>query len=201
VIPPQAVIEGPGSGYVGEPITFDASKSTAGNSPIASYSWNFGDGTTSGPSSSAQATTLYNQTGTYQVTVIVTDQDGQSSSATMAVTIGAKVETPIEWTLSQLGSQTMLPGTDITLQFQGGKLGGFAGCNSYTGSYTATQNSDGSYAVTVTGVTGTGMACPEDIMQQEQTYLSMLGTVIAGGIQGSTLNLNSPQGMLTYHQP
>jgi heat shock protein HslJ len=45
------------------------------------------------------------------------------------------------------------------------------------------------------------MACPEDILQQEQTYLSMLGAVMAGQIQGSTLNLNSPQGMLTYYQP
>ena len=119
----------------------------------------------------------------------------------MGVTISATVQTPIEWTLSQMGSQALLPGTQITLEVQAGKLSGFAGCNNYTGSYTATQNPDGSYAVTVTGVTGTGMACPEDIMQQEQTYLSMLGAVIAGGIQGSTLNLNSPQGMLSYYQP
>jgi heat shock protein HslJ len=201
VIPPQAVIKGPSAANVGESLTFDASSSTPGSSPIASYSWNFGDGTTSGPSSSAQATTIYNQTGTYQVTVIVTDQAGQSSSATMGVTISATVQTPIEWTLSQMGSQAVLPGTQITLEFQAGKLSGFAGCNNYTGSYTVTQNPDGSYAVTVTGVTGTGMACPEEIMQQEQTYLSMLGAVMAGQIQGSTLNLNSPQGMLTYHQP
>jgi heat shock protein HslJ len=201
VIPPQAVIKGPSAANVGESLTFDASSSTPGSSPIASYSWNFGDGTTSGPSSSAKATTIYNQTGTYQVTVIVTDQAGQSSSATVAVTISATVQTPIEWNLSQLGSQSLLPGTQIMLEFQSGKLSGFAGCNNYTGSYKATQNSDGSYAVTVTGVTGTGMACPEDVMQQEQTYLSMLGAVMAGQIQGSTLNLNSPQGMLTYHQP
>ena len=200
VIPPQAVIQGSGSGYVGEPVSFDASSSTSGSSPIVSYSWNFGDGATSGPSSSPQVTTIYNQTGTYQVTVIVTDESGQSSSATMGVTISAKVQTPLNWTLNQMGGQALLAGTEITLTTQAGKLSGFAGCNSYTGSYTASQNPDGSYAVTVTGVTSTGAACPEDIMQQEQTYLSMLGSVIAAQIQGSTLNLNSPQGMLTYHQ-
>jgi heat shock protein HslJ len=200
VIPPQAVIKGPSSGYVGESVTFDASGSTAGSSPIASYSWNFGDGTTSGPSSSPQVSTIYNQTGTYQVTVIVTAQDGQSSSATMAVTISAKVTTPLLWTLSQMAGQAVLPGTEITLETQGGKLSGFGGCNTYQGSYTATPNSDGSFSVTVSGLTGTGMSCPEEIMQQEQTYLSMLSAVMAGQIQGSTLNLNSPTGELTYYQ-
>jgi heat shock protein HslJ len=201
VIPPQANLQGPGSGYVGEPVIFDASGSTSSGSPIASYSWNFGDGTSSGPSSSPQATTLYNKTGTYQVTVIVTDQNGQSSSATTSVTIGTRMGTPVVWMLKQMGSQQVLPGTGITLQFQGGQIAGFSGCNSYQGSYTATPNDDGSYAVTVTGVTGTSMSCPADIMQQEQTYMSMLGAVIAGQIQGSTLNLNSPQGELTYNQP
>ncbi len=50
----------------------------------------------------------------------MTDQAGQSSSATMGVTISATVQTPIEWMLSQMGSQTVLPGTEITLQFQAG---------------------------------------------------------------------------------
>ena len=194
------MIQGPSSGYVGEPVTFDASASTGTDSSIASYSWNFGDGTTSGPSSSPQATTLYNKTGNYEVTVIVTDQNGQSSSAGMSVSIGTRLNTPVVWTLKQMGSQQVLPGTAITLQFQNGQIAGFSGCNSYQGGYTATQNEDGSYSVTVSGVTGTGMACPADIMQQEQTYLSMLGVVVAGQVQGSTLNLNSPQGELTYNQ-
>jgi heat shock protein HslJ len=202
VIPPTAKIQGPGSGYVGEPVTFDASTSTQGSSPIVSYSWNFGDGTTGGPSSSPQTTTLYNKTGTYQVSVIVTDQDGQSSSATMAVTISSKVTTPSNWKLSQMAGQAVLPGTEIILQIQGGgKFSGFAGCSNYNGSYTSTQNGDGSFAITVSGITSTSMACPEDIMQQEQTYLSMLGAVMAGQINGGSLNLNSPQGELTYHQP
>ncbi len=202
VIPPTANIQGSSSGYVGEPVTFDASTSTQGSSPIVSYSWNFGDGTIAGPSSSPQATTLYNQPGTYQVSVIVTDQDGQSSSATMAVTINAKVTMPSNWQLSQMAGQAVLPSTEITLQLLGGNMfSGFAGCSNYSGSYNATQNGDGSFAITVSGMTNTGMACPEEVMQQEQTYLSLLGAVIAGQFNGSTLNLNSPQGELTYHQP
>jgi heat shock protein HslJ len=99
-----------------------------------------------------------------------------------------------------MAGQPILPGTEITLQLQSGKFSGYAGCNSYNGSYTATQNGDGSYAVTVSGITNTSALCPEEIMQQEQTYLSLLSTVVAGQIQGNNLNLNSPQGMLTYYQ-
>jgi heat shock protein HslJ len=202
LIPPTAKVQGPATGYVGEPVTFDASGSTPGSSPIASYSWNFGDGTTAGPSDSAQATTLYNKTGTYQVSVIVTGQDGQSSSATMSVTISTKVTVPTHWKLDSMSGQPMLPGTEITLQLLGGgKFSGFSGCSNYNGSYTVTSNGDGSFAITVSGLINTGMACPEDIMQQEQTYLSLLGAAIAGQINGSTLNLNSPQGGLTYREP
>jgi len=200
VLPPQASIQGPSSGYIGEPVTFDASGSTAGSSPIASYSWNFGDGTSAGPSSSPATTTLFNKTGTYQVTVVVTDQSGQSSSATTSVQIGSRLNTPVVWMLNQIGSQGLVPGTAITLQFQGGQVAGFAGCNSYTGSYTATANEDGTYSVTINGLTSTSQSCPSEIMKQEQTYLSMLGAVTSAQNQGSSLSLTSPQGNLGYSQ-
>ena len=57
-VPPTAVIQGPGNGYVGEPVAFDASGSTAGSSPIVSYAWTFGDGTSAGPSESPSTVTL-----------------------------------------------------------------------------------------------------------------------------------------------
>ena len=195
VLPPEASIQGPNSGYVGEPVTFDASGSTSTGSSIASYTWNFGDGTTAGPSTDPLATTIYNQTGTYQVSVIVTDENNQSSEATMAVTIGTRLGTPTVWLLDPT-----LPGTAITLEFLAGQITGFAGCNSYNGGYTAAPNEDGTYTVTMTGLTNTGMACPGDIMQQEQNYLSTLSGVTAAQIQGNVLILDSPQGSLTYYQ-
>ncbi len=200
VIPPQAVIQGPAQGYVGEPVTFDASASSVGSSPIVSYAWNFGDGASAGPSNQPSQTTIYNQAGSFQVSVVVTDQGGLSSSATMEVTISAKVTTPVEWQLDQLGNEPVPPGVTITLLLQQGQLSGFSGCNNYNGAYTAVPNPDGTYSVTVTGLTSQQMICPDDVMQREQTYLSLLSTVTGAQSQGVTLILTSPQGNLSYIQ-
>jgi heat shock protein HslJ len=94
----------------------------------------------------------------------------------------------------------------ISLQFLGGLIAGFAGCNTYNGGYSALLNPDGTYSVTITGVTTTAMACPEEIMKQESAYLALLPTVVAAQLQGNILNLSYPagstypQGSLVYHQ-
>jgi PKD repeat protein len=106
-------------------VTFDASGSKAGSSPIVSYTWNFGDGQQAGPSGDSNATTIYNNPGTYQASVVVTDQNGLSSSATMQIVVSTKLVLPSEWTLSTMGGAPLLPGTTITLQFAGGQLTGF----------------------------------------------------------------------------
>jgi heat shock protein HslJ len=142
-IPPTAAIQGPSQGYVGELISFDASGSAAGSSPITSYSWDFGDGTSAGPIPDSKITTLYNDAGTFQVTVIVTDQNGLSSSASAQVTISTRLGTPVVWILDTYANQILLPGTGITLEFLEGKIAGFGGCNSYNGAYTASPNPDG----------------------------------------------------------
>ncbi len=175
-LPPQAAIQGANQGFVGEPLTFDASASQAGSSPISAYSWDFGDGTSAGPGSESQATTIFNHAGVYQVTVLVADESGLNSGATMQVAISTRLDTPLVWTLDQLRDQPLLPGTATTLQFLDGEIAGFAGCNTYNGSYTATQNEDGSYNVTIERLTITKLACPEEIMKQETYYLAFLQT-------------------------
>ena len=199
--PPQAALQGPSQGYVGEPVTFDASASMSGGSPITSYTWNFGNGTTAGPSPDPGQTTIFNQAGTYQVSVVVTDQNGQSSSATQEVTISTHLNTPVVWVLDRLGDQELLPGTIITLQFLEGQIAGYSGCNTYNGTYSAVPNEDGTYSVTITGLTSTAMACPETAMLQESTYLATLPTILAAQIQGNILNLISSTGAGPDGQP
>jgi heat shock protein HslJ len=200
-IPPQAVIQGSSQGYVGEPLTFDASGSTSGSSPIVSYAWNFGDGTSAGPSAESSQTTIFNRAGGYQVSVVVTDENGQSSSATLDVNISTRLNTPVVWTLDRLDDQNLLPGTAITLQFLEGEIAGFAGCNTYRGSYSATQNEDGTYLVTITSLVTTGVSCPADMMKQEALYLTILPTVLMAQIQQNILNLDYPAGIDPDGQP
>ena len=76
--PPVAVINySPSEAAVGEGIMFDGSQSTPGSSPIASYEWDFGDGSTA---SGATVTNPYANPGTYGVTLTVTGEDGLSDS-------------------------------------------------------------------------------------------------------------------------
>ncbi|GAA1137516.1 hypothetical protein GCM10009630_40660 [Kribbella jejuensis] len=66
----------------------DASKSTdPDKTPIATYTFNCGNGTTLPPQTSATTSCTYNSLGLYTVTVTVTDSIGKSSSASKTVLV------------------------------------------------------------------------------------------------------------------
>jgi PKD repeat protein len=81
---PEIIVNFPQSIYVGESATFDASKSSAIGT-IVSYQWSFGDGTNG---TGAVVSHSYNETGTYQVGLNVTDSDGLRSFETLTTTVG-----------------------------------------------------------------------------------------------------------------
>ncbi len=82
---PVAKISAPPQGQTGQPVSFDASQSTA-SSPMVSWLWNFGDGATADGLNIPHA---YANPGVYNVTLTVTDQNGQSNSANQLITIAA----------------------------------------------------------------------------------------------------------------
>ncbi len=87
--PTAALTVTPASGNAPLNVTADASASTAGSSPINSYSFDFGDGTTVGPQSGTTANHTYQSAGTYKVTVTVTDGNNKTSTASQNVTATA----------------------------------------------------------------------------------------------------------------
>jgi heat shock protein HslJ len=196
--PPQAAVLGPTSGYVGEPLVFDASGTQVGSNPISSFTWNFGDGTSTGASTEAMQSTIYNRPGVYQVSVLVADQGGLSSSATLEVTITTRLDTPHVWVLDELKTDPLLRGTAITLQFLDGKVAGFAGCNSYSGNYTYGLNQDGTYSVRIERITTSKLACPQEIAEQEDDYLEALEEVTIATIFMNYMDLIYPEGVLKY---
>ncbi len=63
---------------------FDASDSTAGDAPIDTYEWDFGDGNTD---TGVTTTHTYAEDDTYTVTLTVTDEDGLDDTDTQDVTV------------------------------------------------------------------------------------------------------------------
>ncbi|WP_247729227.1 PQQ-binding-like beta-propeller repeat protein [Halovivax limisalsi] len=73
---------------VGEPVTFDASDSVGS---IATYQWDFGDGTTT-ETADPTASHTYEAAGTYDATLTVTDGDGTTDSANVSVSVEVTTE-------------------------------------------------------------------------------------------------------------
>lgn len=79
----------PSSPTVGDVVSFDASASSDPDGTITSYAWNFGDGNTG---SGQFVTHTFAATGTRNVTLTVTDNQGAQDSHTRTVSIGATAD-------------------------------------------------------------------------------------------------------------
>ena len=73
--------------------SFDGSASTDTDGTVASYSWNFGDGSAAG--TGAKPSHTYVSAGTFQVTLTVTDNQGATGSVTHVVTVTAPNQPPV----------------------------------------------------------------------------------------------------------
>ncbi len=94
------------------------------------------------------------------------------------------------------GWSSVIAGTTITAFFgPDGKVSGSDGCNSYNAAYTATATN-----LTVGGLTKTGMACPDDVMQQANAYTAALQGAVSYQVAGSTLTIfgNGGSKLLEY---
>jgi heat shock protein HslJ len=101
-----------------------------------------------------------------------------------------------EWRLLTMNDAPLLPDSTITLTFEGEKLSGYSGCNSYGGPYTQTGSN-----LRVGMVAMTLMAClDDDVMQQEQTYAEVLSNVAKFRLGDNRLELLDKSGAarLTY---
>jgi PKD repeat protein len=174
---PVAVMSAsPASGQVPLTVQFDGSQSYDPDGSLAEFSWDFGDGfTATGP----QASHTYEQEGSYQAVLTVTDDEGatDSDSETITVVSGEQVTVHVAEIAMSVASVPggMVAEATVTIVDESGQgrpgvtvLGEWAGPKS--SSESATTGSDGTatfrspktrrsftYTFTVTDVSGAGV--------------------------------------------
>ena len=90
---PVPVAGGPYIGQVAQSVNFSSSGSYDPDGTIASYHWNFGDGTSA---NTANPTHIYQTSGLFTATLTVTDNAGLRSATTAAVTINGQAEARLD---------------------------------------------------------------------------------------------------------
>jgi chitodextrinase len=111
--PPTATIDAPGTVGVGVSVTFDGRGSSDPDGGITSYRWEYGDGS-SGTGRTASHT--YEATGEYTVTLRVTDDDGNTDTATTTVSV---TDRPNEPPTASVSVQPSAPSVGATVTFDG----------------------------------------------------------------------------------
>jgi parallel beta-helix repeat protein len=161
-VPPTAVLSvTPSSGTAPLAVTADASGSSDTDAtPIASYRFDFGDGSAAvGPQAGATASHTYSQGGTFTVTVTVKDTAGLSSTATSQVTVQQNLIGNSGFETDTGGWNTSGSGTGVTLaRVSGGHSGGWAAkmTNNGTAGATCLLNDSPNWVATTASGTYTG---------------------------------------------
>ncbi|WP_236830752.1 PKD domain-containing protein [Blastococcus sp. KM273128] len=133
--------------------SLDGAASTDGDGSVASYSWNFGNGTTAtGP----MASTTYATAGSYPVTLTVTDDDGASASTTQTVTV-APVATGEGIALRDTAGVSARVVTSASLTVPASVQAGDALLLALTTNSTATGQAPAGYELVGTQTSGTAM--------------------------------------------
>ena len=120
--------------------------------------------------------------------------DGSSmASALVNVTYGQQEEPQVRvgledhlWLLVSMAGQAVIPGSQITADFNNGQVAGISGCNNYTAPY---EMNDANLTIGEAATTRMACAEPQGVMEQETQYLSLLGSVASFRIEGSQMSL------------
>lgn len=150
---------------------------------------------------SGSANDCLSQPGSYTYRIEAYSATGQLAFQQATVTVGSPPpgSDPLEgtaWVLQTMNGAPLLAGAEITVVFgDTGNLSGSSGCNTYNGAYQVTGAS-----LSVGQLSGTNVFCgtPEGIMDQENTYKSILTSATGFEISGQQLTIRGTRGTLVY---
>ncbi len=115
------------------------------------------------------------------------------ASAQVNVTFGQQEEPQVRasledhmWLLVSMAGQAVIPGSQITADFNTGQVAGISGCNNYNAPY---EMNDANLTMGEAATTRMACAEPQGVMEQETQYLSLLGSVASYRIEGRQMSL------------
>lgn len=114
--------------------------------------------------------------------------DGDSNMSSQPIALEGTV-----WNLVSLNNQPILSESEITAEFAEGRVNGSAGCNSYFADYQLDNTQ-----LNIETIGSTKRACPDDLMKQESTYLSLLDRAESAAVVDNVLTINTPDGDLVF---
>jgi heat shock protein HslJ len=113
------------------------------------------------------------------------------------ITQDAAIENVI-WVLESYGEsgnlKAVLKYTEITAKFDGAKISGSAGCNTYGGGYELKGNN-----ISITELWSTLVACREQILKREHEYLTALRDAESYEIEGEKLRIHCGKQLLVFN--
>jgi heat shock protein HslJ len=128
--------------------------------------------------------------------LLVFNTDGSTGSESIEITVLNGL-TANRWLLQsyssgETGLRTPLAGTEINARFEAtGALSGSAGCNTYSGGFTAY---DETLRTSNLGVTQSLCDSPQGIMEQESIYISLLSQAARFSVSAGQLNVFDKNG-------
>jgi heat shock protein HslJ len=88
----------------------------------------------------------------------------------------------------------LVPGSEVTLAFAQGQITGKGFCNDFGLDYTG----NGQTMIIDPLVTSSAAACASSLMEQDEGYLTALGSATAIARDGRTLTMSYPGGVLRF---
>lgn len=97
------------------------------------------------------------------------------------------------WNLVSYNQQPTLAESEITAEFAEGRVNGSAGCNSYFADYQLDSSQ-----LNIETIGSTKKACPNNLMEQETTYLNLLDQAENTTVVNNIMTIKTPNGDLVF---
>ena len=191
---PTANAGGPYNGSTGTALQFDGTSSADPDGTIASYQWDFGDGTTG---TGATPTHTFTSAGTYNIGLTVTDNLGATASATTTAAIAnQQAATNVDYRYDELGRLTaVVTPTGDTATYTYDAVGNLLSIGRYSASQTSiiSFSPNNGPAGTSVSIYGTGFSTTAN--QNTVTFNGTAATVVTA--TSTRLVVSVPSGAVT----